>query len=268
LLIGVTLILASWATGITPAPELTLDNWKELFPIGLWTALAHAFSVVALGSGTVSFVQIVKAAEPVFAALNNVLLLGDIDHPFVYLSLLPIIFGVGLASLKEYSFNWLAFLTAAASNEAAALKNVASKKVMKEKWAKKLGPLNTFGVLMILALICSLPFVAIFDVRNFSSVYSQMISERKLDTAVTYSVLSGLAFYIYNVASFMVLEQLSPVSHSVANTIKRVIIIVISCLVFKVQMNFFGSVGSAVAVIVSFLSKARFLFISLVRRAL
>ena len=45
----------------------------------------------------------------------------------MYLSLLPIIGGVGLASLKELSFSWTALLAALASNQAAAFKNVVSK---------------------------------------------------------------------------------------------------------------------------------------------
>ena len=31
---------------------MTSENWKELSPVGLWAALAHAFSVLALGAGT------------------------------------------------------------------------------------------------------------------------------------------------------------------------------------------------------------------------
>ena len=66
-----------------------------------------------------------------------------------------------------------------------------------------------------------------------------------------YSVLSGLAFYMYNEASFLALERLSPVTHSVANTLKRVIIIVASCIVFKTPMSKEGMLGSGVAVAVS-----------------
>lgn len=68
---------------------------------------------------------------------------------------------------------------------------------------------------------------------------------------VKYAGLSGLAFYLYNEASFQALERLSPVTHSVANTLKRVIIIVASCIVFKTPMSKEGMIGSAVAVTVS-----------------
>lgn len=75
MLVGVLFVLPLWLTGLRPAPKLTAENWKELSPVGLWAALAHAFSVLALGAGAVSFGQIVKAGEPVFAAATNALLL-------------------------------------------------------------------------------------------------------------------------------------------------------------------------------------------------
>lgn len=119
-----------WLTGIRKSPQLTAENWKELAPVGLFSSLAHAFSVLALGAGAVSFGQIVKSAEPVFAAATNAVLLKDIDHPIVYAALIPIIGGVGLASLKELSFTWTALIAASLANQAAALKNVVSKGVM------------------------------------------------------------------------------------------------------------------------------------------
>lgn len=44
-------------------------------------------------------------------------LLKEIDHPLVYLSLLPIIGGVALASLKELDFKMKALICALAANQ-------------------------------------------------------------------------------------------------------------------------------------------------------
>jgi len=249
LMVGVIAVIPLWLSGIRKAPKLTLDNWKELAPVGLFTSLAHAFSVLALGAGAVSFGQIVKAGEPVFAAATNAVLLGDIDHPLVYASLIPIIGGVGLASLKELSFTWTSLIAASSANQAAALKNVVSKGVMNKPWAKALGPENNYSVVTILALLFTLPFVLAFDVRDFASVYDLVVKAGKLKEVIQYSVLSGLTFYIYNEASFAALEKLSPVTHSVANTLKRVVIIVVSCIVFKTEMTLLGGIGSGIAVL-------------------
>jgi solute carrier family 35 protein E1 len=249
LFVGVLFVVPMWLTGLRDKPKMTGDNWKELSPVGLWASLAHAFSVLALGAGAVSFGQIVKAAEPVFAATTNAVLLRDIDHPMVYLALLPIIGGVGLASLKELSFTWTALIAASLANQSAAFKNVVSKGVMKKPWAKQLGAQNTYAVVNILALLATLPFVAFFDFKDFAPVWETVKAAGQTDNAIKYSVLSGLAFYIYNEASFLCLSRLSPVTHSVANTLKRVIIIIASCVVFRTPMTLIGGVGSGIAVL-------------------
>jgi solute carrier family 35 protein E1 len=238
-----------WITGIRKPPDMTIDNWKEIAPVGLWASLAHAFSVLALGAGAVSFGQIVKAAEPVFAAGTNAVLLGQIDHPVVYLALLPIIGGVGLASLKELSFSVTALVAASLANQAAAFKNVVSKGVMGKSWAKNLGPSNTYAVVNILALLFTIPFVLAFDLKDAGAVMDQVKAMGTGKDVIKYSAFSGLAFYIYNEASFLALSKLDPVSHSVANTLKRVVIIVASCMVFKTPMTLLGGIGSGIAVL-------------------
>lgn len=249
LLVGALFVLPMWILGLRTKPNMTLENWKELSPVGLWASLAHAFSVLALGAGAVSFGQIVKAAEPVFAAATNAVLLKDIDHPMVYLALVPIIGGVGLASLKELSFTWTALIAASLANQAAALKNVVSKGVMGKAWAKSLGPQNTYAVVNILALLFTLPFVLAFDAKDAVSVYNQVVKAGTGADVIKFSLYSGLSFYLYNEASFLALERLSPVTHSVANTLKRVVIIVASCIVFKSPMTLVGGIGSGVAVL-------------------
>lgn len=75
LAVGVLFVVPMWLTGMRPAPQLTVENWKELAPVGLFASLSHAFSVLSMAVGAVSFGQIVKAGEPVFAAATNALLL-------------------------------------------------------------------------------------------------------------------------------------------------------------------------------------------------
>jgi len=248
LLVGVAFVVPQWLTGLRKAPKLTLGNWQEMAPIGIFAALAHAFSVMALSAGAVSFGQIVKAGEPVFAAATNALLLKDIDHPLVYAALIPIIGGVGLASLKELSFTWTALIAASAANQAAALKNVVAKGVMKKSWAKDMGSQNNYAVVTILALLATLPLVALFDAKDFVSVYNQVLKAGTQHDVLKYSLYSGLAFYIYNEASFLALDRLDPVTHSVSNTLKRVVIIVASCIVFRTPVSLLGGIGSAIAV--------------------
>ena len=58
-----------WSTGIRKAPNLTSSDIAACIPIGACACIAHGGSVLAMGVGAVSFAQIVKASEPVFAAV-------------------------------------------------------------------------------------------------------------------------------------------------------------------------------------------------------
>jgi uncharacterized membrane protein len=63
----------------------------KVAPLGFWAAAAHAGAVVAMSAGAVSFGQIVKAAEPVFAVIVGSLLYGKSESKAKIAMLVPII---------------------------------------------------------------------------------------------------------------------------------------------------------------------------------
>ena len=83
-----------------PSPRSTAKDIVKLLPVAFCAAGAHAGSVFALSAGAVSFGQIVKAAEPAFAAVVGTKLYGKKISKAKWLSLIPVIGGVCLASLK------------------------------------------------------------------------------------------------------------------------------------------------------------------------
>ena len=58
----------------------------------------------------------------------------------------------------------------------------------------------------------------------------------------------GFLYYIYNEVAFLALAEVAPVTHAVTNTVKRVVIILASILVFKTSITPLGAVGSAVTI--------------------
>ena len=64
---------------------------------------------------------------------------------------------------------------------------------------------------------------------------------------------AGLSHYVYNECAFLALSSIHPVSHAVANTIKRVAVIVLSVIYFRNPLTVTGASGSAVAVVGVFL---------------
>merc|ERR1719238_1335634 len=111
-------------------PKTTAEDIKALLPVGFTSMGAHAASVFALSAGAVSFGQIVKAAEPAFAAVIGTLFYGSKVSTAKWLCLIPVIGGVMIASLGELDFAWAALITAAIANVFAAVKANENKKVM------------------------------------------------------------------------------------------------------------------------------------------
>merc|ERR1711948_245983 len=61
-------------------------------------------------------------------------------------------------------------------------------------------------------------------------------------------VASGFFYCMYNEVAFQALGKLDPVSHAVANTMKRVVIIITAIIVFRTPVTALGIAGSAIAV--------------------
>lgn len=136
-----------WALGVRKVPKLTRTEIFTLIPAALGNLVLHVGAIIAFFGGAVSFVHIVKASEPVVSSVLNYLCIGEVLPWPVYMSLVPIIGGVSLASAKELSFTWLGFGAAMASNVGAAGRAVCSKKCMGSGLGQNMTPANTFSVL-------------------------------------------------------------------------------------------------------------------------
>merc|ERR1711972_262346 len=61
-------------------------------------------------------------------------------------------------------------------------------------------------------------------------------------------VASGFHFFMYQLSSFWVLSCVPPITHSVLNTLKRVVIIIVSIIVFRTPVTFQSGLGTATAI--------------------
>jgi solute carrier family 35 protein E1 len=157
LFVGIPYCALLWATGLRKAPKLSVDNVKTLIPVSLGHLGTHIGAVVSLGAGAVSFTHIIKASEPVVSAILSFLLLGAVSSWQTYLTLLPVVGGVALASLKELSFTWVGFIAAMGSNLSSALRGILAKKTMGGGVGENMDEANLYAVLTILAFIAILP---------------------------------------------------------------------------------------------------------------
>lgn len=235
-------------------PKLTVNDWIKCIPVGLCSAAAHAASVFSLSAGGVAFGQIVKAAEPAFAAVIGTIFYGQKVSLTKWLCLIPIIGGVCLAALNqrkdgtlELDFTVGGLVGALIANVFAAFKGAENKKLMNDADLKtRMGSVgNQFAIMTIVSLFVSIPLMVF---KEYSRLGEFVVKFNTLD-AVKYNVIySGLTFYAYNELATMTLKKISPVANSVANTAKRVVVIVGSAIVFNESISTLKAIGCVVCI--------------------
>eukprot|EP00612_Vaucheria_litorea_P004557 CAMPEP_0171461842 /NCGR_PEP_ID=MMETSP0945-20130129/6124_1 /TAXON_ID=109269 /ORGANISM="Vaucheria litorea, Strain CCMP2940" /LENGTH=395 /DNA_ID=CAMNT_0011988261 /DNA_START=40 /DNA_END=1227 /DNA_ORIENTATION=+ len=250
LVVGVVYVGLLWLFRLRSAPGLSIENIKVLNPIGFCHAASHLSAVVGLGAGSVSFAHIVKAMEPFFTALFSAIFLKQFFPLPVYASLIPVVAGVALASLKELNFSIVALGGAMGSNVAAASRAILAKKSMSAPKGTNMGPANLYGVLTIIATIVLVPIAAILEGPKIMALWDAAVSKGFAGELITrHALLSGLYFYLYNEVAFLALDAVHPVVHAVGNTLKRVFVIASGVILFGNQITPLGLVGSALAIV-------------------
>lgn len=209
LAVGVVLSSVMWMTGIRSKPNLSSSDMMACLPIGFFACMAHCGTVLASAVGAVSFAQIVKAAEPVFAALVGVLLPPMDVKPFLaYLMLIPIVGGVGIACIKEgkgVEINVLAFLYASMANMAASLKGKLGSSVTKSLKAdasKNMDAANVYAVMNIISFLFTIPFVVYTEGETLPSLWEEAVAVHGAQELAKNIIISGLFFYFYNETAF------------------------------------------------------------------
>merc|ERR1712228_117733 len=161
---------------------------------------------------------------------------------------LPIVIGgVILASVKELDFAWSALISACIANMFAAVKGNENKKLMETDGLKeRIGSVgNQFALTSILAFLMSIPIM----IAKEGSKFGTFLDLWKTTPAISYNLIaSGLYFYGYNELATMTLKKTNAVTQSVANTAKRVIVIVGVALVLGESLSPIKLIGCSIGI--------------------
>lgn len=243
--VGGVLALSSWALGIVKRPVLTKSTIASILPLALVHTLGNLLTNVSLGAVAVSFTHTIKAMEPFFSVLLSALFLGETPSIPVVLTLLPIVGGVAMASVSEASFNWTGFLSAMGSNVTFQSRNVLSKKLMVKKGG--LDNINLFSIITILSFFLLTPVSIAVDGLAFLPSAMTAVGIADVNVVMQRALMAALCFHGYQQVSYMILQRVSPVTHSVGNCVKRVVVIVASVVVFKNPMSTQNAIGTTLA---------------------
>jgi len=247
---GIVWLAPQWLSGVRGIPKPSPANFKALQQVAIFHGLGQLATVVAMGLGSVSFVNVVKALEPIFTAIIGMAVTGVMLPWQVSASMIPVCAGVALASVSELAFTWGCFGCAMASNVVYATRAVLSKISMDgADKGENMDAANTFAVVTLIAFFYCLPIALIVEGgkigAGLAAVKAAGWSNLKLAQMVG---ATGLLYYTYNEMAFLVLGSVAPITQSVGNTIKRVVVIVAASIVFRTPMTSMGMIGSSVAI--------------------
>ncbi|XP_057725374.1 glucose-6-phosphate/phosphate translocator 1, chloroplastic-like [Arachis stenosperma] len=247
---GSLMMLISWATRIAEAPKTDLEFWKTLFPVAVAHTIGHVAATVSMSKVAVSFTHIIKSGEPAFSVLVSRFILGETFPVPVYLSLIPIIGGCALAAVTELNFNMIGFMGAMISNLAFVFRNIFSKKGMK---GNSVSGMNYYACLSMLSLVILTPFaIAVEGPQMWAAGWQTALSQIG-PQFIWWLAAQSVFYHLYNQVSYMSLDEISPLTFSIGNTMKRISVIVSSIIIFHTPVQPVNALGAAIAILGTFL---------------
>ncbi|XP_050224128.1 triose phosphate/phosphate translocator, non-green plastid, chloroplastic [Mercurialis annua] len=243
--VGTVLVTLMWTLNLYKRPKISGAQLAAILPLAVVHTLGNLFTNMSLGKVAVSFTHTIKAMEPFFSVLLSAMFLGEMPTLWVVGSIIPIMGGVALASATEASFNWAGFWSAMASNLTNQSRNVLSKKVMVKK-EDSMDNITLFSIITIMSFFLLTPVTLFMEGVKFTPAYLQSAG---LNVKQVYmrSLIAALCFHAYQQVSYMILQRVSPVTHSVGNCVKRVVVIVSSVIFFRTPVSPINSLGTGIA---------------------
>jgi len=235
-------------------PKTSVSDLVSVTGVAIWSALAHLGSVLAMNAGSVAFGQIVKAAEPVFAAVVNTFIYGKPPSVAKAFMLPVIVLGVAIACLKpdkegnyKLDFEVVAVIAGSFANLCAAFKGSENARLMSAPGLKeRIGSVgNQFALSQVIGFIFLIPIALYMEGPALAGFFTLC----KTNPVFRFNlIMSGLTFYGYNELSTMTIKHTSAITASVANTAKRVIVIVGVAIALGKPLTQEEMVGSAISI--------------------
>lgn len=215
--------------------------FRDMIYIGAFRCVTIVLGLIALKYIAVSFVATIKSSSPLFTVLISRIILQERTSCWTKFSMVPITLGLCLCSSFELSFNLFGFFCALGTNIFDCLQNVYSKVLISDEHYRYTAIELQFWA-SLLACIFQIPLLLYYvDVR--------MALEMTSSELFWLYIFNGVVYHIQSVAAFAIMAYISPITHSVANTVKRALLIWLSVLIFHNPVTFLSGVGTLIVIL-------------------
>jgi len=224
-----------------PHPRLSRPPgfYKHMLLVGCTRFTTVILGLISLNYVAVSFTETIKSSAPIFTVVISRILLGEHTGLWVNLSLLPVMGGLALCSINELSFDTRGFIAAMATNITECVQNVYSKMLISgEKFKYTPAELQFYTSMasVVLQVPLSLMYV---DVSPAGISFKHLWA----------FLLNGVFFHFQSITAYVLMDYISPVTHSVANTAKRAFLIWLSVVMFENPVTLLSGLGTCIVII-------------------
>jgi solute carrier family 35 protein E1 len=112
-------------------------------------------------------------------------------------------------------------------------RNVLSKRLMIKK--DSLDTITMFSLITIASTLLLLPISLATEGWKFTPAALSAMGIADPFLLIRQALQAAFFFHMYQQVSYMILERVSPVTHSIGNCVKRVVVIVAAVIFFKVS---------------------------------
>ena len=194
---------------------------------------------------SVPFHQILRSTCPVFTILIYRFLYSRSYSTPTYISLIPTILGVGLATYGDYYFTTLGFFLTLFGVVLASAKTVASNRLMTGSLA--LPPLEISLRMSPLATVLSLLFAIVTGEGN---AFLAWIQEGNLTPRYALALASnGYLAFLLNITSFYTNKLAGALTITVCANMKQCLTILLGVVAFNVHVGILNGCGMVIALI-------------------
>ncbi|VDN08387.1 unnamed protein product [Thelazia callipaeda] len=218
-----------------------------IIPISIGKVIAVVSAYISVGKVSVSYVQTIKATMPLFAVVSARIVLKERQSKRVYLSLIPIVIGVTIATVTEISFDLGGLLSALLSTGIYSVLNVFVKKVLE---GTDIHPLYLLALNSRIAAILLFPIWCLHDGLILWHGAEMSINEKSPHEInfITYLLCSGLLSFLQNLCAFTLINHLSPLSYAVASAAKRTTVISASLFTLRNPVTLTNAFGMLLSI--------------------
>ncbi|SMQ54282.1 unnamed protein product [Zymoseptoria tritici ST99CH_3D7] len=239
--IGCTILLA---TGHLKLSKLPLRDHLVLIAFSTLFTLNIAISNVSLDLVSVPFHQVMRSTCPIATILIYRLVYSRTYSHETYLSMIPLIIGVALATFGDYDFTLPGFTLTALGVLLASIKTVATNRLM--TGSLKLSALEVlFRMSPLAAIQCLLYAAGSGELSRLQVTAADGLLTRGLLSA---AVLNASMAFGLNLVSFQTNKVAGALTISVCGNVKQCLSILLGIVLFNVRIGWVNAVGIVISV--------------------